>query len=335
MRGFLFRPFTSGGDRFTRRGGPRQPRAFRIRPAPFEANKPAGVLRPGNPSDSRMTRLRFRRTALLPGIAVAAYLNAQAPDRPAVPAADASEGMILIPAGSFRMGKDGGGTDEAPSHAVFLDAFYLSKTEITIWEYLECVHDGKCRMPDFWNKAYFDDPPAGIPPPWLRFPVTGVSWNDAMDYCRWRGSGFRLPTEAEWEYACRAGTTTAYFWGDRFRDGAARYANVGRDLEPVASHEPNPWGLYDMIGNVWEWCLDAYSKTYYRKGPDRNPCNAPADPGRGQRAVRGGSWNEYRWNLRSANRYRGEANRGYKGLGFRIALPASAPDGKPGASEVR
>ncbi|MBN2201114.1 formylglycine-generating enzyme family protein [bacterium] len=264
-----------------------------------------------------MIHIRITSATLLAAVSAAVLIHAQSPGLPA----KAPEGMILIPGGSFQMGKDGGGTDEDPAHTVFLDPFYLSRTEITIWEYLACVHDGKCRMPDFWNKPYFEEMPSDEPTGWLRLPVTGVSWKDALDYCRWLGPDYRLPTEAEWEYACRAGTRTSYFWGNNFRDGAARFANVGRKLEPAGSHEPNPWGLYDMIGNAWEWCLDAYSKTYYRKSPQRNPCNAAVSPERGPRVVRGGSWNEYRWNLRSANRYSGDANRGYKGLGFRVALP--------------
>jgi formylglycine-generating enzyme required for sulfatase activity len=247
----------------------------------------------------------------------------------------ASDGMVLIPAGWFIMGRDNGGLDERPEHRVYVDAFYMAKTEVAIWEYLACVHAGRCRMPDWWNRSYFEEPPPGKgTTDWLSFPVTGVSWNDAMDYCRWKAEGFRLPTEAEWEYACRAGTRTTYFWGDDFKE-AGTYANVGPALEPVGRRRPNPWGLFDMIGNVWEWCWDYYTNRCYRVSPDRNPMGPNRGTGPGKHAARGGSWNEYSWNLRCANRSFGEADRGYKGLGFRIVLPVNNYPFKPDSTEGR
>jgi formylglycine-generating enzyme len=247
----------------------------------------------------------------------------------------AIDGMALVPAGWFVMGRDNGGLDERPEHRVYVDAFYMAETEVTIWEYLACVHAGQCRMPDWWNRNYFEEPPVGKGvTEWLLFPVTGVSWNDAMDYCRWKGGGFRLPTEAEWEYACRAGTRTTYFWGDDFKE-AGTFANVGPDLGPVGLRKPNPWGLFDMIGNVWEWCLDCYSDRYYRISPDRNPMGPDCEASAAKHAARGGSWNEYSWNLRCANRSFGEADKGYKGLGFRIVLPVNDCPIRPDSTEAR
>jgi formylglycine-generating enzyme required for sulfatase activity len=243
------------------------------------------------------------------------------PDTSAV----APPGMTRITGGWFLMGRNNGGLDERPEHRVFVDSFWMSKTEVTVWEYLACVRDGRCRIPDWWNRRYFDDPgPAFSKIEWLSFPVMGVSWSDAMDFCRWKGNGSRLPTEAEWEYACRAGTRTAYFWGDDF-SLAGRFANVSGQPQPVGRHEPNPWGLLDMIGNVWEWCLDCYSGDFYRKSPQINPVGPPLDPAKSSHVARGGSWNEYRWNLRCANRSSGEPGKGYKGLGFRTVIPIASP----------
>lgn len=176
-------------------------------------------------------------------------------------------------------------------------------------------------------------------------PVENVSWEDAMRFCRrvtrreraWQRIpsqySFRLPTEAQWEYACRAGTTTAYAWGNRFPEGicnaensegtgedgnVATFHKQGRPVSssmPVGTFEPNAWGFYDMHGNVWEWCHDWYAD--YPAKPETEP-NGP-DTGE-IKVLRGGSWFSGKGRCRSANRDWGDPGNRYHDLGFRLAL---------------
>jgi formylglycine-generating enzyme required for sulfatase activity len=233
--------------------------------------------------------------------------------------------MLLIPGGSFSMGSNDGQRDEQPVHTVHIDSFYLNAAEVTVWEYLRCVQAGECRMPVWWNKRFYEDKADDKPGrTWLALPVTGISWDDALTYCKWLGPGFRLPTEAEWEYAARAGSTGAYFWGNS-KDSERYFAVVDHGLSPAGSRKPNDFGLYDMIGNAWEWCGDRYDKKYYQESPAHDP-QGPVDAKRyPYRVVRGGGWNEYSWNLRCSNRNYGEPFRRYDGVGFRVCRSIKAP----------
>jgi formylglycine-generating enzyme required for sulfatase activity len=232
--------------------------------------------------------------------------------------------MILIPAGTFQMGSINGEKDERPVHIVRVDSFYLGETEVTVWEYLQCVHAGACRMPFWWNRRFFpekvSDRSGGE---WLSLPAIGVSWDDARAYCAWRSAGCRLPTEAEWEYAARGNAQTDYFWGNS-PDSAPLYAVMKDRLLPVKSARPNMFGLHDMLGNAWEWCNDRYGSHYYSQSPPENPLGPADSLKHPYRVVRGGSWNEYLWNLRCANRSFGEQFRRFDGVGFRIARSARA-----------
>lgn len=226
--------------------------------------------------------------------------------------------MVLIPGGYFTMGSTHGPKDEQPAHRVYVDSFYIGIMEVTIWEYFQCVQSGDCRMPYFWNKRFFAgkvDDMAGTE--WFSLPITGVSWEDAQSYCNWKGEGYRLPTEAEWEYAARGGTDSDYFWGDK-KEGASQYAVIKKQLSPVKSLSANQFGLYDILGNAWEWCFDRYDPRYYQKSPAENPVGPDDAKKYPYRVARGGSWNEYIWNLRCANRHYGESFRRYDGVGFRI-----------------
>ena len=137
-------------------------------------------------------------------------------------------------------------------------------------------------------------------------PVVNVSWNDAMEFCTWlgnkEGKRCRLPTEAEWEYACRAGTQTAFSFGDdagQLGDYAWYFENSDSKARKVGQKKPNPWGLYDMHGNVAEWCNDVYAADYYARSPTRNP----PGPDDGEKYVlRGGAWNSRPAGCRSATR---------------------------------
>ena len=225
--------------------------------------------------------------------------------------------LVWIPAGSFQMGspdsEQGRNDSEGPVHTVELDGFWMAKYEVTQEQY-EAVM-GK-------NPSHFKG---------AKNPVEMVSWNDAADFCRkladkvGRASSparsFRLPTEAEWEYACRAGTTTRFCFGDS-DNGLDEYAwytaNSGSKTHPVGEKKPNEWGLYDMHGNVWEWCGD-WGADNYGAGPSKNPTS----PSSGSyRVWRGGCWNSPAWNCRSAKRYGIDPGYSNINLGLRAVVPA-------------
>ena len=191
---------------------------------------------------------------------------------------DFPDGMVPIPAGEFQIGSSA--TDardnEKPPHTVYIDAFYMDMYEVTNAEYRKFVdanpnwrkdrilskyHDGKYL--DFWNG---NDYPSGRD----FHPVVHVSWYAAMAYAEWAGK--RLPTEAEWERAARGGLSNKkYPWGN-FRDPSkANYGNYVRGTTLVGTYSPNDYGLYDMAGNVWEWCLDAYDPNFYTPSRHENP----------------------------------------------------------------
>jgi eukaryotic-like serine/threonine-protein kinase len=171
--------------------------------------------------------------------------------------------MALIPAGTFMMGSQNGEANEKPVHAVTLDAFYMDIYEVTNELYQSCQAAGACPPPEdlssFARYSYYDDPQ------FANYPVIYVRWSIAMTYCKWRGA--RLPTEAEWEYAARGTDGRIYPWGDKIDKTYANYANRGNGLDTsaVGSYEKgkSPFGMYDMVGNVWEWVADYYSSNYY------------------------------------------------------------------------
>ena len=225
--------------------------------------------------------------------------------------------MVSIPAGTFRMGdlSGEGDSDEKPVRTVTVPAFRLGKYEVTFAQWDACVADGGCNgyTPDDrgWGRG--------------NRPVINVSWDDAWSFADWlyekTGEEYRLPTEAEWEYAARAGSTTEYSWGD---DVGRKLANCdgcgsrygGRKTAPAGSFPANPWGLHDMHGNVWEWVQDCWNDSYE---------GAPGDGRRSRggdcstRVVRGGAWSGNARDLRSADRGGGvRANRG-NAVGFRLA----------------
>ena len=201
--------------------------------------------------------------------------------------------MVLIPAGRFRMGNPDGKPDEAPAHEVSIDAFWMDRTEVTQEQYGKLV---------LGNPSHFKGPDR---------PVEQVSWAAAAKYCNERSrdeglepcydeqsarcsfqaDGYRLPTEAEWEYACRAGSEADYCFGSdvrRLKDYAWHAANASKKTQPVAVRKPNAWGLFDVHGNVAEWCNDVYAPDYYRQSPAQNP----PGPSEGEKYVlRGGAWN--------------------------------------------
>ena len=182
-----------------------------------------------------------------------------------------------------------GFSDEQPVHTVYVDAFYMDKYEVTVGQYKQFVRATGHRDLSDWVSTYsLTD----------RHPVVGVSWYDAMAYAAWAGK--RLPTEAEWEKAARGGLAgQKYPWGNTIDSRKANYnRNIGKTTS-VGSYSPNAYGLYDMAGNVWEWCLDAYDANFYRNPVHRNPIAGAASISdvinnytnvKSSRVLRGGSW---------------------------------------------
>lgn len=221
--------------------------------------------------------------------------------------------FVMVPAGSFRMGsapaEPNRDTDEGPVHKVTISKpFYLAKYEVTQAAWMAVMDS---------NLATFQ-----LLPQAAKRAMESVSWNDCqvfIDRLNNLGKGrFRLPTEAEWEYACRAGSSTPYFWGDTMQsNGTSDYtwanSKSGTAPQPVGGKQPNAWGLYDMSGNVWEWCQDWYGP--YPGKPQRDP----KGPEKGtQKVFRGGSWYDFYLSHRSANRHRHEPQGRYPAIGFRL-----------------
>ena len=221
---------------------------------------------------------------------------------PAAAAVPRDTTMVLVPAGEFVMGVEGAG-DNSPAHTVRLRAYHLDRYEVTNAEYEDFCRSTGRHLPVFWGS---DSLRSGARYP--DHPVTMVSWRDARDYAAWRGK--RLPTEAEWERAARGGVAgRAYVTGDELDPAQANFTKSGRGGPvPVGSYAPNPYGLYDMAGNVQEWVADRYAEDAYRTSPPDDP----RGPEKGRLAViRGGGW------------YTGP---GCMEVAYRIALPANWVD---------
>ena len=240
--------------------------------------------------------------------------------------------MVQINEGRFTMGSPAGEkyrNDDEDQHTVYVSSFKMSKFEITQREYTAVMG---VNPSDFIGED---------------LPVENVSWFDAIEFCNklsqmqglklyysinkdevkiLGGKGYRLPTEAEWEYTCRAGTTTPFTYGYYLNSTMANFngnrpydsgLDVNREkTSPVGIFNPNKFGIYDMHGNVWEWCWDWYDEDYYKTSPVNNPIG----PNTGiDRVVRGGSWNFFGQHLRSASRYGYNSSFKSSYVGFRIA----------------
>jgi len=237
---------------------------------------------------------------------------------------DLSFEMVLIPGGKFKMGspdtEQGRNDDEGPLHEVEIAPFYLCTTETRIElfiKYYEETVRPKEKNEEMNEKDL--DAVTGPTPVYGDLtmgwgtggrPAIAMTWKNAMNFCRWlsekTGKKYRLPTEAEWEYACRAGTTTAYFFGDdpsKLDEYAWYEANSDECTHPVAQKKPNPWGLYDMLGNVREWVYDFYDPDYYKQFANGKLARNPTGPERGTvHVARGGAWDSPAEELRSAAR---------------------------------
>jgi len=241
--------------------------------------------------------------------------------------------MRLIPAGEFQMGSNDGDSGEKPVHTVYLDAYYIDETEVTNEQYCAFLNDYGKDEDAAGHKLLYVDPIFYIDPICCRIkkvgntykpksgyekhPVIYVTWYGAAAYAQWLGA--RLPTEAEWEKAARGGLVgKKYPRGDDITHDEANYSGTGgKDqwgtTSPVGSFTPNGYGLFDMVGNVLEWCADEYDSSYYSEGPRNNP----KGPGVAvtfknddfinvttRRVLRGGTWYHPPNDLRCANRFR-------------------------------
>ena len=209
--------------------------------------------------------------------------------------------LLLCPPGEFLMGSPeteaGIGGSERQHPRRIERPFYIGRTEVT---------------QEQWSKVMGTNPSRKSPLHPVEHPVETVSWNDCQSFLARCSGHLRLPSEAEWEYACRAGTTGAF--AGELDSMAWFFDNSGRQTHTVGSKLANPWGLHDMHGNVWEWCEDSYSD-YPQRG-DRSASFA----GGPNRVIRGGSWGNYSYYCRSAIRYYDVPGGAYNGFGFRVVL---------------
>lgn len=218
--------------------------------------------------------------------------------------------VVALPAGKVTMGSAETEAqrreDEGPRIEVEVDAFWMGKTEVTQRQYERVMGV---------NPSFFKGPDR---------PVERISWQDAVAFCdklsSMTGRRFRLPSEAEWEYACRAGSDTAFTFGDDY-ETLGEYGwyveNSERQTHPVAQKKPNAWGLYDTHGNVWEWCADWYDKDAYDQSV---PESEKPKSAKLARVCRGGSCEGYAWTLRSAFRHRNFPQHPYSLHGMRVAM---------------
>jgi formylglycine-generating enzyme required for sulfatase activity len=253
--------------------------------------------------------------------------------------ADGSLGpeMVWIPAGSFRMGdiQGGGDSDEQPVHRVSVGRFAMGRYEVTNAEFVRFLNAvnrrGSKNEPWFETKAEDSDSHITgstgnfrVESGYERHPVIEVSWYGAVAYAEWlsqqTGKTYRLPTEAEWEYAARAGTETKYWWGNEIGSNNANCSNGSckdrfRYTAPVGSFAANPFNLFDILGNVWEWTCSEYESKY--SGQEQR-CAKNVNKNN-RLSLRGGSWDDVEAGMRSANRYGRSPTIRNGGVGLRVA----------------
>jgi formylglycine-generating enzyme required for sulfatase activity len=218
---------------------------------------------------------------------------------------------VLIPEGWFWMGSENRYRWESPRHRVWVDAFVIARRAVTRLEYARFIDAVHHPLPEGWDDPRFARPDQ---------PVVGVNWFDAISYCGWlsslQGETCRLPTEAEWEKACRGGLENAeYAWGDDPPSSIDYFGGPWHGPRPVGQSHPNGYGLFNIGDNVHEWCSDWYAADYYGRSPERNPTG----PDEGTRRIsRGGSWRHQIKASRAAHRSSLPPVFRYTDYGFRI-----------------
>ena len=212
--------------------------------------------------------------------------------------------MVAIPGGTFFMGSNDGDGDERPVHSVSLSSYYMGETEVTqaLWQVVMGTNPSYHKNCD-------------------QCPVEKVSWNDVQEFIKKlnqkTGKRYRLPTEAEWEYAAKGGQSYTYSGSNDVKDVAWFVGNSNSATHPVKQKGRNGYGLYDMSGNVWEWCADLYAVDYYSQSPKKDP-EGPS--GGDRRVLRGGSWYFSSGYCRVAYRYYSNPSGSHGNYGLRLAV---------------
>ncbi|MBL8216448.1 MAG: formylglycine-generating enzyme family protein [Bryobacterales bacterium] len=275
-------------------------------------------------------------------------VSAAPPTAPVKTANDGHGELVYVPAGPFKMGDNFGDGEsrERPVHTVDLDAFYIGKFEVTNAEFRKFRDDPGYEDPKFWPNGR--PVPKDQVPYWTQavnhgggtpdsdpYPVIGVNWDTAVAYCNWlsakTGKKYRLPTEAEWEKAARGTDQRRYPWGNSIERGDANFVGSQKyDTVRIAGfydgsnrdglqtrNAASPYGVYDMAGNIMEWCADWYSRDYYQVSPKKNP----KGPEKGAyRVLRGGTFFEDAFDLRSYRRSAAWPSvQSHRMIGFRVA----------------
>ena len=278
------------------------------------AEEAKGLAAMGAAIDEEITALDDGDTASPPE-AQDALLEESAPVGDATPSSfsdcENCPVMKVLPGGAFMMGSAPGEPGhvgyEGPKHEVTVSSFAISETEVTHAQWQACVDDGGCGAYTPGDAGFGRD----------NRPALYISWRDAQSYVKWlsakTGKAYRLPTEAEWEYAARGGTQSAYWWGDRFDRNMISFGTT----RPVDELTPNPFGLRGMLGNAAEWVQDCYINNF-NETPVDGSAMAGGDCGR--RVIRGGSWRDKSSTVRSANRGRIRQTVRDGSTGFRVAL---------------
>ena len=340
--------------------------------SPYTENLIAAMEKPGIPIEEMFKEVRrnvmnetskmqvpWESSSLIDAFAFNGAVKDKEPDRKLPDFASWIPAMVSIPGGTFLMGSNDGEDDEKPVHRVTVSGFSMGKYEVTVSQFKKFIDetghrtdadkDGGSYM---WTGSEWEKR-AGVtwrcdaegnarPQNEYDHPVIHVSWNDAVEYCRWlsgkTGNTYRLPTEAEWEYAAGNGAKhTRYSWGNgepwgknggNVADEAAKRKFSGWTIfsgyddgyvftSPVGTYNPNEFGLYDMTGNVWEWCSDWYGAQYYQGSPASNP-EVPSSGS--NRVNRGGGWDNDPRSCRTSNRSDDTPDKRYDSMGFRLVF---------------
>ena len=280
-------------------------------------------------AQARMARLKAAGTAPAPVPAPPTPRAQAVPPKPAAPAASAPPAaragaefrdcpacpvMVSVPAGTFVMGNNASDPSEKPAHQVAIGApFAIGKYEVTVQQWNACVGAGRCQ-------AIAQAP--GTQP---NAPMRDVSWDDAQQYLKWlaavSGKPYRLPTEAEWEFAARGGSAAPYWWGAQMATGKANCKECGQPWTaerpaPVGSFAANGYGLHDTSGSVWEWVADCWHGNFKDAPADGRVWDAPNCR---VRVIRGGSWREGAAYMVASTRFRYDASVRQSQNGFRVA----------------
>ncbi|UIF85278.1 formylglycine-generating enzyme family protein [Cupriavidus necator] len=288
---------TSAGGQVTRPPPP---------PAPAAAARPASP--PAAPPAAPPATASPRPATAAAGAVSTTLRTGEIRDCPTCPV------LVSLPAGSFTMGSSASDPAEKPPHHVTIgQPFAIGRYEVTVEQWNACADAGGCqRVP-----TVADSPKTA--------PVRDVSWDDAQQYVAWlsktTGKAYRLPTEAEWEYAARGGTASAYWWGDQMRKGNANCKDCGDPWSQdapaaVGTFAANPYGLHDVNGSVWEWVADCWHSTYKGAPADGRVWNENAC---GARVIRGGSWREGASYMVSSTRFKYSPSVRQSQNGFRVA----------------